>query len=218
MRRIHSAVTSELHAHGFRRRGSHWTRDAGELRWLVQLERGSWNSANDVTFRPYFAVLVPVLDEVFGAEGSRRAERYSSGVVYGNFAELGPRRLRFIYRRSPAYEVRSDDAACCDDIERQLRVQLDEDVLPFLHRFQSTADVVDFLSSSNRHQTLEPAKTMRLAYLAALHALAGRTGAALTVLSDLESRLGDSPSITWGERIDRIRRIADERTIDRPHS
>lgn len=204
MRRIYSlAFTEVLSPMGFRRSGGKWTRGVRDgLSWLIQVERGSWNSADSIVFRPYFAVMVPRLSAIIN--GEEAPQSYSYGAVFGNFAEVGPRRFRFMYRRSPSYDLRARPEAEDAHLVEALREQLREDVLPFLGRFGSLDDVVQYLDSDTRRATSDPDGVLRVLYVAVLYAVTGETQRARARLADAQQQLGDDRSHLWSSRMRRV--------------
>lgn len=200
MRSLYSAVTAVLRPHGFTRHGTRWLRDLGEVVWLVQLQRGSWNTGDSVVFRPYFAVLVPDVQRLLGDDLDKPAS-YQRGVVYGSLAEVGPRRLRVMLKRSVSYQVSaSDPPAAAEQIAARLREQLEQDVLPFLDGLRSLADALAYLEAPKR-PTTDPHDPLRLLYVAALHAVLGHVEQARAALADVEGRVGES----WAGRIAAVR-------------
>jgi hypothetical protein len=209
VRRIYSTgVTDVVHPAGFRRKGTVWTLAVHEdVKWLVQMQKGSYNTSDSVTFRPFFAVLVPRLTDMLAFD---IGESYSAGAILGNFAEVGPRLLRFVMRRNSAYTVKL--SASADEDERiavKLRRQLQEDVLPFLDGFRSPTDVLHYLDSKQRGPALEPIGEIRLVYVAALCAI---TGDYERGHQRLDAFLASDPTTeVWRRGMDRIRLALEQR-------
>ena len=205
MRSLYSAVTAVLRPHGFQRSGTRWLKDLGDVVWLVQLERGSWNSRDDVVVRPYFAVVVPSVRQLIGGEADKPLH-YVSGAVRGSLAEVGPRRLRVMMKRSVAYDVKAGDPpAAAEQIASRLREQLEQDVLPFLDRLRSPADVLAYLEQPKR-PTKDPVGAWHTLYVCALHAVLGHVDEARAGLARLEADIGAAAARDpWAAHIAAVR-------------
>lgn len=109
-----------------------------------------------------------------------------------------------MYRRSPSYDLRARPEAEDAHLVEALREQLREDVLPFLGRFGSLDDVVQYLDSDTWRATSDPDGVLRVLYVAVLYAVTGDTQRARARLADAQQQLGDDRSRLWSGRMRRV--------------
>jgi hypothetical protein len=174
-------LTPMLRAHGFRRSRNTYARQLQHLRWIVEIQRSSWNSEDQAEFTVECGVYVPGLMGIYGD----RAEPESIDVTWcclrQRLGSLSPE------RRDVWWRLRADDDAVVVDarIAEDIVTRMGRDAVPFLQRFVTPRDVAEFLTAprSEEDRMVSPiAKSICLAYAAILSSMGGDVEAASVAL------------------------------------
>jgi len=128
---------------GFRKCAFTYSRPTDEMWWVVNVQRSMWNTYEQCAFTVNLEVYVPEVSAVaFGREPRHPAIAYC--VLHARLGKL-------VEGRDEWWTIRADDAhpAQVDNtIGQQLASFLNTHGLPFLRRFQSLRDVLNYLKES----------------------------------------------------------------------
>lgn len=180
-------VTPLLREAGFRKKGAEYFRARESFSHLVSMQTSQWNDDNGFRFTRNCGVLVPGVMEVYANKkaGSPRIEDCSFSTRVG-FLTSQRKDLWWALNES----VQETDSAIGQDIADELR----ELVLPFLDQFNTTRDVVSFLTDPNSNKLALPrSRAQRFAYAAIVTAKGGRASHAKELIACAKEEAVGSP-------------------------
>ena len=138
-------VTPLLKDQGFVRKGGVYYRALDELTWLVEIERSSLNDPTQSTFTVTCGVFVPGLVSIYVPVQEPSRPKYPHCAL---FARLG---LLSEANMDVWWDLTATDTPSADiDIGLDIRRRLVKDGLPFLDRFHTRREVLDFLLAPRR--------------------------------------------------------------------
>jgi hypothetical protein len=129
-------IAPALAPHGFERRRAVLARDAGDVRWLVELELAPWTNPEKICFTLSWGVAVPGLEDVLGDPGGA-ATRVAACPIHARLGE-GVTGLEATWFTVGPVRAVPGLAQLVDSRTAQSAVHLlQTDLLPALQRFDS---------------------------------------------------------------------------------
>jgi len=165
-------VTPYLHEHGFTRDRNYYSHKLDELTWVIEVERSGFNDPTQARFTIACGVFIPgVVSRYVGKEDPTRPS-YPDCTLFSRLGWLASDQLDTWWTLSIV-----DDAPRVDaEIGRDIIERLGRDGLPFLHRFQTRVEVLDFLIGprDKRDRRIDPGEgAIPLIYASILSLLMG---------------------------------------------
>ena len=159
---------------GFTKRKNVYVREDRELSWVIHIQRSDWNSATEASFTLNGGVYVPGVASTYVNKQERKSLNLADCVVYARIGMLSESRLDCWWN----LRINDDVASVETEIGMDIKRRVENDVLPFLKRFETKEDVIGFLEAplpSKYKFILPPSYATRLAYAAILHSMSRRT-------------------------------------------
>lgn len=143
---LRRSATVLLKPLGFRKNGNSYVRSFPELQWLVHVERGQWNTKENSDFAVNVGVYSPEFFALYYPIAPPSVPQEIHCVIRIRLGMLAFEQLDTWWRLSESDEEAHSDLA----ITRDIAVRLQRDALPFLARFKSMKDVLDFFEQPRR--------------------------------------------------------------------
>lgn len=186
---VKRGLTGVLQPLGFRKQGAHYRRRVNGLWWVIDVQRSQWNTHEKASFAINFGIFVPGVMALFGNSSDPPEPVVPASCIQGRAGMGG---------RDQWWDLRAEDTipAADDEIAAGMERSLREYVLPFLERFRSEGDVIDYLEAARGQKGLlwPPSDPIRLAYLAILYHLSGDPERCRAALTEAQAAAARSPA------------------------
>jgi hypothetical protein len=168
---LKNAVTAVLKPLGFKKQGNSYVCQMTDLAWVIDVQKGRWNTKEKAEFTLNFGVFVPGLFEVYGNRSEPQAAGLTRCAFYMRVGVLTDHRDMWWIMRA------EDDVTTVDQhTVMEIRDRLERGVIPFLQGFQTRMDVIAYLetwSPRERRGIFPMSESIVLAYLGILYHLLG---------------------------------------------
>jgi len=179
---LKNQVTPFLKELGFKKNLLIYSRDVGELKWLIDIQKSRWNDESEAQFTLNFGVYVPGVLSTYAnmpEPAKPKIEHCSCSARVGMLTSE---------RKDKWWKLTSDDSQeVVDEISQDLLSKIREIAVPFLSKFNSSLEVAEFLSSelSKEHSQISPqTNAQRLAFSGIIYSKLGDKTKASRVLDD----------------------------------
>ena len=189
-------VTPLLREAGFRKKGTEYSRAREGLSHLVSIQTSQWNDQNELGFTINCGVLVPGVIEVYANKkvGAPKIEDCSMHIRIGSLTA----------QKTDLWWSLKESAQQTDSgIGQDVADKLHELILPFLDQFNTTSDVIDFLTDAQSSTLALPrSRAQRLAYAAVIASTQGQIGRMRELIASARKEAIGSPIETTINRVE----------------
>lgn len=176
-RAIHAKISRYFRQHGYQIRGQTFWYPTPEVRRVVILDRSRWNTSDECKFSLVLGVFVPQFFTYLTGNPDPEYPKAQSSTMIMGINEIPDRPYQ---KRRLSWTLRHSDSSDTDiRILSSVLEELEKWVVPFLSRFTTITDVIDYLvwvythENSERWRPTRPNEVWLSVYLAILHHLRG---------------------------------------------
>jgi hypothetical protein len=149
---LRNAVTPLLKGQRFIKSRSIYTKALDGVTWVINVQRSIYNTKDQMSFTLNCGISVPGVMEIYA--GRKQPSIANVCIVSARIGMLAEQHLDTWWDMKPVEDSQDIDA----DIGIDIAHRLAEHCLPFLERFQTVSDVIDFLLSARceRDRPIDP--------------------------------------------------------------
>src|SRR5204863_12489 len=129
-----------------------YRREQGDLDWLIDVQKSSWNSKEEARFTLNFGVYVPDAYKLYTDRAAPLHPQTPDCALYGRIGRLTPEGLDRWWKLKADDRLPNTDEAIIADVSHCVR----DYCLTFLRQFQTSQDVVAFLETGLDGGTEQP--------------------------------------------------------------
>lgn len=198
---IKGNLTPLLKSHGFRKEGSVYVADHGDMAWLIDIQKSRWNDHDEAQFTVNGGVYVPGVVSVYVRQPDPAKPKIDDCCMSVRIGMLEESQC------DKWWKVTADDdrpVVVDEMIATELRDWIENLLLPFLAKFESPVDIAEFLEqptdASNRFVAPQSA-AMRRAYASLIYARIGNADKARHAIEQAVHHAAGSPGAEFIQRL-----------------